>query len=383
MAVPVATIAKVALTLGEGAVGLVRGAFGESSSSRSGLPLLIGILVGLLLVVVVVPFTFLLASPQGMAMSLLYDTDGELSTEQEALLQQSEEEVAYYQQVAHDFLSRLRSEYGEEDTDIYEPNWRYFAVVDTVCYQNEPERAKAARAWTDDLLDRAMRVRTEVRTVNVAVEVTDAATGEVTVDYEQRDVSFTIVTHPPLEEFLGDTEVVWEVLGQTYVLTEIEKKQLISTYWQSLLRYTKDVTGGAGSANFTISAQALSDPQFAALMTEATKYIGSAYVWGGSVAPTFDCSGYVSWVLRESGVRDVGRLDAYNLYLNSMPVAFADLKPGDLVFFTNTYDAGVPVTHVGFYVGDDTMLHCGDPIGYADLRNPYWQEHWYSGGRIN
>jgi cell wall-associated NlpC family hydrolase len=108
------------------------------------------------------------------------------------------------------------------------------------------------------------------------------------------------------------------------------------------------------------------------------------YRWGGSSpATSFDCSGYVSWVLTQSGVKNIGRLGAQGLYNICAPVSPADAQPGDLCFFTGTYSAATPVTHVGIYVGGGQMLHCGSPIGYASINTSYWQSHFYAFGRIN
>lgn len=127
----------------------------------------------------------------------------------------------------------------------------------------------------------------------------------------------------------------------------------------------------------------MGDGSFAAMLAEAEKYIGYPYVWGGSSPSTsFDCSGYVSWVINQSGVGSVGRQTAQGLYNLCTPVSKADLKPGDLVFFTGTYSTANPVTHVGIYVGNGRMIHCGNPIGYADISTPYWTAHFYSGGRL-
>ena len=125
----------------------------------------------------------------------------------------------------------------------------------------------------------------------------------------------------------------------------------------------------------------LEDEAFAAMMAEAEKYIGYPYVWGGSSPKTsFDCSGFVSWVINHSGW-DVGRLGAQGLCNICTPVTSANVRPGDLVFFVGTYDTP-GVSHVGIYVGDGMMLHCGNPIGYANLNASYWQSHFYAYGRL-
>ena len=104
-------------------------------------------------------------------------------------------------------------------------------------------------------------------------------------------------------------------------------------------------------------------------------------MWGGSNPNTsFDCSGFVSWVLTESGVCNTGRLGAQGLYNISTPVSSANARPGDLIFFVGTYDTP-GVSHVGIYVGGGKMLHCGDPIQYADINTSYWQSHFYAFGR--
>ena len=117
------------------------------------------------------------------------------------------------------------------------------------------------------------------------------------------------------------------------------------------------------------------------VMNEALKYQGWKYVYGGSNPNTsFDCSGYVSWVINHSGW-NVGRLGAQGLCNICTPVSSANVKPGDLVFFTGTYDTP-GVSHVGIYVGNNMMIHCGDPISYANLNSNYWQSHFYRYGRL-
>ena len=123
----------------------------------------------------------------------------------------------------------------------------------------------------------------------------------------------------------------------------------------------------------------LADETFAAILKEAEKYVGYPYVWGGSSPSTsFDCSGFVSYVYNQCGW-DFGRLGAQGLY--NISTRTSNPKPGDLVFFTGTYDTS-GISHVGIYVGDGWMLHCGDPISYANLNSSYWQSHLYAYGRL-
>ena len=141
--------------------------------------------------------------------------------------------------------------------------------------------------------------------------------------------------------------------------------------------------GTAPGPDYEIPGEALNDPAFAALMEEATKYIGWPYVWGGSSPSTsFDCSGFVCWVYTASGVHNLPRTTAQGIYNQCARVSPSEAKPGDLIFFTGTYDSGVPVSHVGIYVGDNKMLHCGNPIQYADITSSYWSQHFYAFGRL-
>ena len=135
--------------------------------------------------------------------------------------------------------------------------------------------------------------------------------------------------------------------------------------------------------DYEVSEEALSDPQFAAMMEEAEKYLGYPYVWGGSSPSTsFDCSGFVSWVVNNCGVGwNIGRLGAEGLRRTCSYVSPANAKPGDLIFFEGTYDT-TGASHVGIYLGDNTMIHCGDPIQYANITSSYWQQHFLSYGRL-
>ena len=127
----------------------------------------------------------------------------------------------------------------------------------------------------------------------------------------------------------------------------------------------------------------LGDGSYAALIAEAELHLGKKYVFGASGPANFDCSGFVCWVLDKSGVKPMGRTNAQGLFNMSTPVSPENAKPGDLIFFTGTYSTPNACSHVGIYVGNGQMIHCGDPISYASINSKYWQDHFYSFGRIN
>ena len=132
---------------------------------------------------------------------------------------------------------------------------------------------------------------------------------------------------------------------------------------------------------YEIPPEALKDEAFAAMIAEAEKYVGFPYVWGGSSPSTsFDCSGFISWVVNHSGW-NVGRQTAQGLYSLCTPVSPEQARPGDLVFFVGTYDTA-GMSHVGLYVGNSVMLHCGNPISYTNLNSSYWQSHLFCYGRL-
>ena len=190
-----------------------------------------------------------------------------------------------------------------------------------------------------------------------------------TVELENFDLS-----HVPV--YIMDTETL--SMYAVYMSTLGNRSDLFPSSWY----VDKYIT--TPPEDYEIPAEYLSDERFAALITEAEKYLGYPYVWGGSSPSTsFDCSGFVSYVLTSSGLCNIGRLGAQGLYNISARVS--DPQPGDLVFFVGTYDTA-GISHVGFYVGLDEagnpmFLHCGDPIQYARLNTSYWQQHFYAYGR--
>jgi cell wall-associated NlpC family hydrolase len=199
-----------------------------------------------------------------------------------------------------------------------------------------------------------------------------------TYSYEVKilDISLTNTAITLLAMQLLDDEQ-FEMFN-VYQSTKGNKEYLFADYIES--------SGGSSTTgsytDYDIPPEALEDAQFAALITEAEKYLGYPYVWGGSSPSTsFDCSGFVCYVLKASGVWNISRTTAQGIYNQCTPVSASEAKPGDLIFFTKTYSTADAVTHVGIYVGNGKMIHCGDPISYADITSSYWQQHFYAFGR--
>ena len=169
-----------------------------------------------------------------------------------------------------------------------------------------------------------------------------------------------------------------------------EQKEMFDTYMETKGNkpdvFGENIYTPSGNGEYTdyeIPPEALSDERFAAMIGEAEKYLGYPYVWGGSSPSTsFDCSGFVCWVINKSGVGSIGRTTAQGIYKYTTPIAPSEAKPGDIIFFTGTYDSGSAVSHVGIYAGNGMMIHCGNPISYASVNSSYWQQHFYAYGRL-
>ena len=228
------------------------------------------------------------------------------------------------------------------------------------------------------------RYRTETRIGTTTY--TDPETGETiteTYEYEVQVPYTYYICTVELENFnLSHVPV--------YIMSE-EQLSMYATYMSTLGNrpdlypdsFYVDAYVNTEYEEYEIPASALSDPQFAAMMEEAEKYLGYPYVWGGSNPNTsFDCSGFVSWVVNNCGVGwNLGRLGADSLRHTCSNVSPANAKPGDLIFFEGTYDT-TGASHVGIYLGNNMMIHCGDPIQYADITSSYWQQHFLSFGRL-
>ena len=158
---------------------------------------------------------------------------------------------------------------------------------------------------------------------------------------------------------------------------------MVNTIRQAKASNNPDLPIIAGGTNNGIPSEAYNDATFAKLINEAEKYLGYPYVFGGSSPSTsFDCSGFVCWVYTHSGVHNLPRTTAQGIYNQCTRVSASEAKPGDLVFCQGTYNAGETVTHIGIYVGQNRMLHCGSPIQYTSIDTSYWRSHFYSCGRL-
>ena len=221
-----------------------------------------------------------------------------------------------------------------------------------------------------------IRTRTETRT-GTDPTTGDTYTYEVEVQYEWRILNITLlnfgIDSVARGMLSGDDLDRYDILQET----QGNRPELFGGV---SVGYGSDGSGEVG-IDYEVPAEALSDPEFAAMLEEAEKYLGTPYVWGGSSPETgFDCSGYVCWVLNQSGW-DVGRTTANGLWQQSAKVSEHEAKPGDLVFFQGTYDTP-GASHVGLYVGDGMMISAGDPIKYSNIHSSYWDKHLLGFGRI-
>ena len=221
-----------------------------------------------------------------------------------------------------------------------------------------------------------IRTRTETRT-GTDPTTGDTYTYEVEVQYEWRILNITLlnfgIDSVARGMLSGDDLDRYDILQET----QGNRPELFGGV---SVGYGSDGSGEVG-IDYEVPAEAFSDPEFAAMLEEAEKYLGTPYVWGGSSPETgFDCSGYVCWVLNQSGW-DVGRTTANGLWQQSAKVSEHEAKPGDLVFFQGTYDTP-GASHVGLYVGDGMMISAGDPIKYSNIHSSYWDNHLLGFGRI-
>ena len=228
------------------------------------------------------------------------------------------------------------------------------------------------------------RYRTETRTGTSTS--TDPETGETTTEEYEYEVEVAYeyyILHVRLENRTLPAVIASRLDTEQKELYDVllELKGNKPYLWDDI--YSGNGGGYDPGSDYTVPGEALSDPAFAALITEAEKYLGYPYVWGGSSPSTsFDCSGFVCWVYTHSGVHNLPRTTANGILGQCARVSRADARPGDLIFFQGTYNTS-GASHVGIYVGDGMMVHCGNPISYASIDTPYWRQHFLTFGRFN
>ena len=206
-------------------------------------------------------------------------------------------------------------------------------------------------------------------------------TYQVTVQYEYKILNVTLLNRGV--DYVARNSGLTDDQLQRYEVT-LECRGNRDDLFAGIAFATPDGAGSSGEyQDYDIPGEALTDEKFRKMITEAEKYLGYPYVWGGSSPSTsFDCSGFVSWVINHCGNGwNVGRQTANSLMGKCDIVPKSEAKPGDLIFFQKTYNTS-GASHVGIYVGNGMMIHCGSPISYASIETSYWRQHYYCMGRI-
>ena len=369
----------------QGVKGLVR------RKKRSGL--LIGLLLSLLLFIMhsLSSCSVILDGTLSSIASATYPSEDSDMKAAEAMYRQMEADL---QQEMDHYLA-LHPEYDDVTIDCDKIEHDPYVLISMLT------ALKNAKPWTIDDVAGLLRTifdKQYIRTETVTAEtryrkewqtgvryVRDPRTGQYYPEYYQYEASVPYLyrtVHVKIENFNLSHLPVYLMSRQQMGLYAMYMSQLGnrpdlfpgSPYIQKYLvtKYPK----------YEPPPEDLQDPVFAALFEEANKYLGYPYVWGGASPKTsFDCSGFVSWVLNQSGW-NIGRLGSQGLYDRSQVIQAEEVRPGDLIFFTRTFEADNDVTHVGIMVNQNTMIHCGDPIQFTRIDDAYHIEHFYAFGRI-
>ena len=340
--------------------------------------------VGVFLLLIVMIFTGLsscAAIIQGGVSSVL----GTSYTAEDEAIREVEADYKELESGLREEIADIETDYPDYDEYQYhldEIGHDPFALASYLTAKLYDYTREEAQAEIQALFEKqyTLTLREEIQTRYRTETTTDPETGETTTEEIPYDyyILHVTLTNKNIETLAGE-------------LLTPEQKEMFDVYMETKGN-KPDVfgddyaTGTPGSGEYTdyeIPPEALSDERFAAMIAEAEKYLGYPYVWGGSSPSTsFDCSGFVCWVINQSGVGSVGRTTAQGIFNYTTPIAPGEAKPGDIIFFTGTYDSGSAVSHVGIYAGNGMMIHCGNPISYASVNTPYWQSHFYSYGRL-
>ena len=340
--------------------------------------------VGVFLLLIVMIFTGLsscAAVIQGGMTSIV----GTSYTAEDEAIRQVEADYKELESGLREEIADIETDYPDYDEYQYhldEIGHNPFALASYLTAKLYDYTREEARAEIQALFEKqyTLTLREEIQTRYRTETTTDPETGETTTEEIPYDyyILHVTLTNKNIETLAGE-------------LLTPEQKEMFDIYMETKGNkpdvfgddYAAGTPGGGEYTDYEIPPEALSDERFAAMIAEAEKYLGYPYVWGGSSPSTsFDCSGFVCWVINHSGVGNVGRTTAQGIFNYTTPIAPGEAKPGDIIFFTGTYDSGSAVSHVGIYVGNGMMIHCGNPISYASVNTPYWQSHFYAYGRL-
>ena len=340
--------------------------------------------VGVFLLLIVMIFTGLsscAAVIQGGVSSVL----GTSYTAEDEAIREVEADYKELERGLREEIADIETDYPDYDEYQYhldEIGHNPFALASYLTAKLYDYTREEAQAEIQALFEKqyTLTLREEIQTRYRTETTTDPETGETTTEEIPYDyyILHVTLTNKNIETLAGE-------------LLTPEQKEMFDIYMETKGNkpdvfgddYATGTPGGGEYTNYEIPPEALSDERFAAMIAEAEKYLGYPYVWGGSSPSTsFDCSGFVCWVINHSGVGNIGRTTAQGIFNYTTPIAPSEAKPGDIIFFTGTYDSGSAVSHVGIYVGNGMMIHCGNPISYASVNTPYWQSHFYSYGRL-
>ena len=311
-----------------------------------------------------------------------------------------------YRELEKELLEEMQS-IESENPDFDEYNYTLdeighnpyqLATILTILYEDytREEVQEMLKRLFDAQYELTLDPVTEIRTREVertgTREVLNPETGQTeeetytyteTEEYEYRILNVTL-TNRQLMQVIEELDLGEDRMERFRIMLDLKgnRPYLFNTDIYSNTDADAEGTPENPWLDFRVSGEALTDQEFAAMFSEAKKYLGRPYVWGGSTPESgFDCSGYVCWVINKSGVGKIGRTTAEGLRQWTTPISASERKPGDIVYFQGTYDTP-GASHVGIYVGDGTMIHCGNPCKYSNIDSGYFANHMLGYGRI-
>jgi len=293
-------------------------------------------------------------------------------------------------------ISRIESTYpgyDEYQYDLAEINHNPYVLTSYLTVLFEDYTREEVQATLHEIFDaqyelttrEEIQIRTRTETRTGTTTVTDPETGEETEEEYEYEVEVEY-EYRILHVKLTNNSMELVVMNSYLSDDQMERYLLLNqTLGNRSYLFEGDIYANSSPGlEYTLNTEALSDVKFANMMHEATKYLGYPYVWGGSSPSTsFDCSGFVCWVINHCGNGwNVGRTTAEGLRQMLRIIPASEAKPGDIIFFQGTYNT-TGASHVGIYVGDGMMIHCGNPIQYASVNSAYFQAHFYCYGRLS